>query len=531
MNIPRADARPRRRFWLASSSCAAARIRESKGTIPMLIDRLLTTADGPGRDATLADPTRCMTFADLARFADVMRRQIEKITSNPHVGIMMPSTCAFAGTFFGALWARRTVVPLNFLLQPAELSAVVADAGLDTIFSIRHFADQLAAVPAKKVFVEDLPLMREMVMQRIRSTPPAPPVSRDDVAILLYTSGTSGVPKGVCQTYGNLISDMDACIEMARLRPGHRFLGVLPLFHSFGLTAMLLVPATLGASVYYLPRFTPAGLIDVIREQKSSVTMMIASTYAAMLKAKKGGRADLASIEYAISGGEALKDSVFHQFRERFGVEILQGYGMTEAAPVVSLNVPWAHRIGTVGRAIPGIEARVFDDAGAMLPPEKDGELWVRGPIVMKGYYKKESETRQVITPEGWYRTGDMATVDGDGFIRITGRKKEMIIVGGENVYPREVEAALEQHPAVAEAAVIGQHDPSRGEIVVAFVTLRESGSTQGSGLAPPDENELRTHCRERVAGYKVPRRVIISQDLPRGPTGKILKRRLAELL
>lgn len=488
----------------------------------MLLDRLLNTAQGPHRDATVADPTRSMTYADLARFADVMRRQVEKLTDKPHVGILMPSTCAFAGAFYGVLWAKKTVVPLNFLLQPAELNAVVADAGLDSILTIKHFAEHLAGVPVNKVYMEDLPLMREMVMARVRSAPPAPSVSSDDTAILLYTSGTSGVPKGVCQTYGNLTHDLDAAIEKARLEAGHRFLGVLPLFHSFGLTAMLLVPTTLGASVYYVPRFHPAGLMDVIREQKSSVTMMIASMYTAMLKAKKGGPADLASIQYAVSGGEALKDTTFQQFKDRFGVEILQGYGMTEAAPVVSLNMPWAHKVGTVGQPLPGVEACSFDDAGKALPPGQDGELWLRGPIIMKGYYRKEADTRAAITAEGWYKTGDMATVDNDGYIKITGRKKEMIIVGGENVYPREVETALEDHPAVSEAAVIGRHDPSRGEVVVAFVTLRE-------GQAATDV-ELREHCRTRLAGYKVPRNVVVAADLPRGPTGKILKRKLHEL-
>ncbi len=489
----------------------------------MLVESLLAAADRAPKGAAIADPTRSMDYPSLMAFSDVMRRQIESTTTNPHVGIMLPSTVAFGATFFGALWAGRTVVPLNFLLQPSELAAVIADSGLDTIFTTKFFEAQVAALPGKKVFLEDLPLKREMVMEKVRSTPPPPKVSPDDIAVLLYTSGTSGIPKGVCQTYRNLRHDIDASIEKARLQSHHRFLGVLPLFHSFGITAMLLVPVVLGASIYYVPRFHPAGIFDTIREQKSSVTMLIASMYSAMLRSKQATAADLASIEYAISGGEALPMAVHATFKERFAVDILQGYGMTEASPVVSLNMPWAHKLGSVGQPIPGVEARSFDDAGNPVATGHDGELWIRGPIVMQGYYKKDVETQAVLTSDGWYKTGDMASVDADGYITITGRKKEMIIVGGENVYPREVESVLDQHPAVAESAVVGQMDPSRGEVVAAFVTLHEGQTAT--------DIELRDFCRDRLAGYKVPRRVIIAADLPRGPTGKILKRKLKELL
>lgn len=489
----------------------------------MIVETLLAAAERGGSCPAVADPLLSLDYANLVRFADVMRRQIESQTQNPHVGILMPSCAAFAGTFYGALWAGKTVVPLNFLLQPAEVAAVVRDAGLDTIYTVKYFAELAAALPAKAVFMEDLPVKREMVMERIRRTPPAPNVSPDDTAVLLYTSGTSGVPKGVCQTYRNLRSDIDGAIELAQLKTDHHFLGVLPLFHSFGVTAMLMVPVSLGSSVYYLPRFNPTQVIDTIREQKVGVTMMIASMYAALLRTKTGGPEDMKTLQYAVSGGEGLPDAVHAAFKDRFDVDIIQGYGMTEASPVVSLNVPWSNRVGTVGRAIPGVKVAAFNDEGQELPSGDVGELRVSGPIVMKGYYKKGDDTRAALTSDGWYLTGDMGKVDADGYISITGRKKEMIIVGGENVYPREIESVIERHPAVAEVAVIGQHDSSRGEVVVAFVTLREGQSAT--------DLELRDFCRDKIAGYKVPRRVVISPDLPRGPTGKILKRKLAELL
>lgn len=489
----------------------------------MLVETLLESAKRRGGDVAVADPTRALTYKQLVRLADVMRRQVRRATERPNVGILLPSTTVFAGAFFGALWAGRTVVPLNFLLQPEELAKVVEDADIDVIFTIRHFEELASATKVRKIYIEDLPLKREMILSYLRFRPAPPKVNDGDTAVLLYTSGTSGTPKGVLQTYRNLRSNIDACIEAARLDGEHHFLGVLPLFHSFGITTMLLVPVRLGARVYYLPRFNPNLVIKTIREQKSTIVMIIASMYTALLRSKSAKADDLASLQYAISGGEALSPATFEAFRQRFNVEILQGYGMSEAAPVVSLSMPWAHREGKVGQPIPGVSIRAFGDDGRELADGDIGELWVKGPNVMAGYYKKPEETKAVLTPDGWYKTGDMGCVDAEGYIQITGRKKEMIIVGGENVYPREIESALEAHEAVNEAAVIGQHDPSRGEVPVAFVTLIEGANAT--------DTELREFCRGKVAGYKVPRRVVISNDLPRGPTGKILKRELKDLL
>ena len=487
----------------------------------MLVDSLLASADRGATRLAVSDPNQALDYAGLVRFSDVMRRQIESATKCERVGIMMPSSCAFAGTLYGILWAGRTAVPLNFLLQPAEIAAIVADSGIDTIIGIKHFSPLLNGLPVKTKYVEDIALAREMA--GTWSAAPAPKTKADDIALLLYTSGTSGVPKGVCLSHGGLKYDVDACADYANLREGHRFLGILPLFHTFGITAMLLVPTSIGASAHYLPRFTPGTILSTIREQRSSVLMMVASMYAAILRGKGGEKADFASVEYPISGGEALPMAVYDAFKERFGIEILQGYGMTEASPVVSLNVPWAHKLGSVGKALPGVEVKAFDDNGLQLGTDAVGELWVKGPTIMKGYYKKDADTRAAVNEQGWYKSGDMGKVDADGYITITGRKKEMIIVGGENVYPREIEAVLESHPAVAEAAVIGQMNASRGEVVVGFVIPKEGETVT--------ELALRDHCRQHIANYKVPRHVIIAEQLPRGSTGKILKRKLVDLL
>jgi long-chain acyl-CoA synthetase len=215
---------------------------------------------------------------------------------------------------------------------------------------------------------------------------------------------------------------------------------------------------------------------------------------------------------------------VYDDYRNRLGVTLLEGYGLTETSPVVSVNLPWAHKPGTVGTPLPGVEVMAADGDGRIVSPgEGQGELCVRGPTVMCGYYNKPDDTAAILGPDGWLHTGDLGSIDDEGFISIRGRKKDLIIVGGENVFPREVEAVLDQHPAVAESAVIGLFDANRGEVVVGFVVPKEGADVTPLGI--------REYCRDHLAGYKIPRQIIIDRDLPRGPTGKVLKRRLRERL
>jgi long-chain acyl-CoA synthetase len=246
----------------------------------------------------------------------------------------------------------------------------------------------------------------------------------------------------------------------------------------------------------------------------------IASMYSALLRMKNARPEDLKSIELPISGGEALPPALYKTWLERFGFPLLEGYGLTETSPVVSVNQPWANRGGTAGKLLPGIEARTIDDDGNVMPPGKVGEIVIRGHCIMKGYYNKPKETEAVIDKDGWFKTGDMGWVDTERYIAITGRKKEMIIVSGENVYPREIESVLELHPAVAESAVIPEKvGGTRGEVPVGFVVLKDGRTAS--------DLELREFCRGHLPQYKIPRVVWIAQDLPRGVTGKILKRAL----
>jgi long-chain acyl-CoA synthetase len=449
-----------------------------------------------------------------------MKTCLEEATNQPLVGLLLPAGAAFVATFYGALLAGKAVVPLNFLFGPREIAHCIKDSGIDTVVT----------VPLLAGILEQLGMQGLNVVDLSRRPPPGPPPaplavptrSADEVAELIYTSGTGGLPKGVPLTYGNLQSDVDAAIAHVNLRNRHKFLGIIPLFHVFGLTAMMLAPIQLGATIVYMARFSPIGALKAIKEHGISIVMGVPSMYGAILRLKEASRDDFFTIYAMISGGEPLPATLREAFESRFGVTLLEAYGMTETSLAITLNTPQSHKPGSVGRPIPGMQIKIVDEGGNALVGGQLGEIWVRGPMVMKGYHNLPDETAAVLTADGYLKTGDLGKMDADGFLYITGRKKDLIIVAGENVSPREIEETLMAHPAVAEAAVIGRKDATRGEVVCAFVIPRE-GHT-------PEPDELREFCKQhRLAQWKVPREIRVVQDLPRSPTGKVLKRILAE--
>jgi long-chain acyl-CoA synthetase len=291
----------------------------------------------------------------------------------------------------------------------------------------------------------------------------------------------------------------------------------------FGLTVVTFLPIVLGGTVSFIPRFSPQATHRAIVNEPVNILMAVPSMYAAIARLKSLEPSQFSRITLAASGGEPLPRTVYEMFFEKTGIRLIEGYGLTETSPIISIDEPWDHQVGTVGKPLPNLEIQVRDAENKVLPLEQEGELCVRGPSIMKGYYNKPQETAAVIDSGGWFRTGDIVRVSPEGHIAITGRAKDLIITGGENVYPREVESVLEEHPAVAEAAVIGQPDTSRGEVVVGVITLKDGQQV--------DANELRAFCKDRLAGFKIPREIHIRPDLPRGPTGKILKRELKKQL
>ncbi len=446
--------------------------------------------------------------------------QIDSLARVPRVGLLIPTSGVFPMAALGAWLTGRAIVPMNYLLSQEELQYVIDDCGCDVIIASRKLIEHMGFVPRVKnlVYLEDLSF-RSMPSPRLPKTS-----SRDALAVLLYTSGTSGRPKGVMLTHGNLLANTKQVTEHIEVSAGDTFFGVLPQFHSFGLTALTLVPIMAGARVCYSARFMPKRIVEGIKEERASIFLGIPSMYNALLTVKNAKPEDFQSLRLAISGGEPLPEDVVRRFQERFGVCLCEGYGMTETSPVTNVLMPTENRQGTVGRALPGVIQRVVDPETSLeLPAGTDGELRIAGPNVMQGYFQLDEETKKAFDEHGYLKTGDMAQIDCDGFLSITGRIKEMMIVGGENVFPREIEEVLDAHPSVHASGVCGLIDPVRGEVPIGFVELEDGCSIESDAL--------KIWCRERLAGFKVPRCIAIIGELPRNATGKIVRRRLLALL
>ncbi|TVQ61323.1 MAG: long-chain fatty acid--CoA ligase [Phycisphaerales bacterium] len=459
-------------------------------------------------------------------------REVRKVNRTQTLGVMLPTSGAFPMAALAAWSMGRTLVPLNYLLKPEELQYVVDDCGTDTIITAKPMLEYLQTSggwgEGGKPKVKNLLLLDEMPFKGVPSLRP-PSLrgsfgSKDELAVLLYTSGTSGKPKGVMLSHHNLASNVRQTIAWADFTHKDVILGVLPQFHSFGLTVLTLLPLTRGCRIIYSARFIPAQIVKLFREHRPTAFVGIPSMYNALLSSKDAKKEDFASLRFAVSGGEALPGAVFERFQERFGVTINEGYGLTETAPVTNWCRPHEFKRKSVGRALSGVEERIVDpETGKTLGPNEDGEIRIKGPNVMKGYYNLPEETQSVFDDQGYFRTGDMGRFDDDGHLYITGRIKEMLIIGGENVFPREIEEVLDRHPAVKASGVVGKPDDVRGELPVAFVELKE-----GEEATP---SELRSWCRENLAGYKVPREIRVVDELPRNPTGKVMRRELRTII
>lgn len=485
-------------------------------------------AKWPDRVAVVDDRGQ-YTFAEFARKVAGLSQLLSAATPNPRVGLFLPTGVGFAASFYASLVAGKTAVPINFLLGEREIGHIIKDSGIDTIVSAPPLADRLKGLPIQVIDLTALPTppadaAATAAVASPAAPPPLPTPKAEDLAVLMYTSGTSGLPKGVLLTYGNLSADVDSAIEHALLKGEHKFLGILPLFHSTGMLATLLAPVKLGALVVYQARFSPVAVIKAIREHQISIAVAVPSMYGALLRLKDAGPADFAHAYAAISGGEPLPGNIREGFQQRFGVPLYEGYGLTETIGPIAFNVPGHIRPGSVGRIIPHAAVKLTDDDGHEVPQGQQGEVWIKGPMIMKGYHQLPKETADALTPDGFFKSGDLGHLDADGYLWITGRKKDLIIVAGEKAAPREIEEVILTHPAVAQVAVVGKKDPSRGEVVVAFVTAKE-----GQTLTP---EVVRDHARAGgLVQWKIPREVFVVPELPLSPTGKVLKRVLVEQL
>ncbi len=344
-------------------------------------------------------------------------------------------------------------------------------------------------------------------------------VEDDDTAVILYTSGTTGTPKGAELTHSNLLRNAQVADALFALDERPVVLGALPLFHSFGQTCSMNATVVSEGTLTMIPRFDPEKALEIIERDHVNIFQGVPTMYGAMLNLDGRDRHDTSSLKLCVSGGSAMPVELMRGFEEAFGCKILEGYGLSETSPVASFNHPDRERKpGSIGTPVEGVEMKVVDEDGNALSSDEVGEIVIRGHNVMKGYWNRPDATEETVR-DGWLHTGDMAKVDSDGYFFIVDRKKDMIIRGGYNVYPREIEEVLYEHPAVREAAVLGIPHDEYGEEVAAAVALKDD--------ADVSEEELRDYVKQQVAAYKYPRKVWFVDDLPKGPTGKILKREI----
>jgi long-chain acyl-CoA synthetase len=437
------------------------------------------------------------------------------------VGVMLPNVPEFAVVYFGVLRAGGVVVPMNPLLKEREVQFYLSDSGARMVFAwhgIAEAAEDGARGPgADCVFV--------MPGEFARLLSAADPVSDvaerepDDTAVILYTSGTTGTPKGAELTHSNLTSNVSAVVSLHSFGENDVLLGALPLFHSFGQTCSMNATVASGATLSLIPRFDPGRVLDIIERDRATVFQGVPTMYSALLHHPQRESFDVTTLRVCVSGGASLPAEVLRGFEEAFGCTLLEGYGLSETSPVASSNRPdRERRPGSVGMPIEGVQMRIVGEDGEEVPVGERGEIAIRGPNVMKGYWGRPDATAETIR-DGWFHSGDIGVMDEDGYFFVVDRLKDMIIRGGYNVYPREVEEVLYEHPAVREVAVVGVPHPELGEEVAAAVALKAG--------AAADEAELREFVKARVAPYKYPRRITFFRDLPKGPSGKIMKREI----
>lgn len=480
----------------------------------------------PDRTAAIAED-HALTYAELdaasARFATFLDR--EGVGTDDRVGVMLPNVPAAVIAYYG-IWRRGAIaVPMNPLMQAREVAFYLSNTGAAAMVGPPDFAaaaTEGAETAGAKCWLVDDAGMAQLIDGLSGF---GPPVQRQqaDTAVVLHTSGTTGTPKGAELTHGSLGSNLAVITgELLGLTDADVVLACLPLFHVFGMTCAMNAAIVAGAGLSLVARFHPAQAIERIRRDGVTVLEAVPTMYTALLSvADQFPPAATATLRACVSGGAALPVAVLEEFEKTFDAVILEGYGLSETSPVATFNHPGAQRRpGSIGTPVEGVSLRLVDDEGNEVPTGRPGEIHIKGPNVMKGYWNLPEATAASIK-DGWFATGDIAMVDDDGFYYVVDRKKDLIIRGGYNVYPREVEEAIYEHPDVEAVAVVGIPHESLGEEIGAAV-VRKAGGSVGA-------DDLRRFVKGRVAAYKYPRRIWFVDSLPTGPTGKLLRREVVQ--
>ncbi|HET7416688.1 MAG TPA: long-chain fatty acid--CoA ligase [Solirubrobacterales bacterium] len=464
-----------------------------------------------------------LTYGELdqrsARLATLLREK--GLQQGDRVGVMLPNVLEFPISYYGVLRAGGVVVPMNVLLKRREIAFYLEDSGAKLLLAWHGFGEEAreGAAAAGAELIEVEPETFAALLDERAPSPDLADTDPEDTAVILYTSGTTGKPKGAELTHFNLARNSEiSAATTSNVQAGDVVLGALPLFHSFGQTVSMNASLRVGATLTLMPKFDPGEALEIMQRDGVTHFFGVPTMYGALLHHPDREDFDT-SLRICITGGASMPVEVLRGFEEAFDCEVLEGYGLSETSPVASTNHPGRPRkAGSIGTPLLDVEMKVVDENDQEVPQGEVGEIVIRGHNVMKGYWQRPDATEEAMRG-GWFHSGDMARVDEDGYFFIVDRKKDLIIRGGYNVYPREVEEVLYEHPKIREAAVMGVPHDQWGEEIGAAVVLHE-----GEELTPEEVSE---YVKERIAAYKYPRIVWFLDDLPKGPTGKILKREI----
>jgi long-chain acyl-CoA synthetase len=463
------------------------------------------------------------SYTELWRLSTCVAEHLQQhfgVKAGDRVGLWLKNCPEFIPVLFGILHAGAVLVPINNFLKPDEVNYILNDAGIDVLVTDADLGTHHRALEAAR---PQLKLFRIEQLEKLgtaRANLPMPDCAESDLAVIIYTSGTTGRPKGAMLSHGNLLHNVESCRIVLQTVAADRFAVLLPMFHSYMLTVGLLLPLLVGGSVVLVKSLHPVrNVLQEILQRQATVLPAIPQFYRSMVNAPIDVPLPL---RICVSGAAPLPVQVLKEFEARFHIPLIEGYGLSEASPVVTKNpLDRTRKAGSIGLPIPHVEVSIQDDTGLELGTGDIGEVCVRGGNVMLGYWQQPAETAKIMR-NGWLLTGDIGYRDHEGYYYITDRKKDMLLVNGINVYPREIEEILYQYPGVKDAAVIGKPDPRKGEQPIAFVSPNDG--------AVLEEKALQQFVRRKLADYKVPRKVVILPALPRNATGKILKTTLREL-
>jgi long-chain acyl-CoA synthetase len=488
------------------------------------------------RAAELGDKTFVLFKEDEVSFSELaerMRRVAGGLAKlglgkGDKIALLLPNCLEFLYSFFGAMTLGAVVVPVNPLLKEAEVSYIINNSDATAIVTCDRFLQRVLAArpecPQLKTVISDGDAEGVVSFQKLLEGGDGgelPPVNEDDVAAIMYTSGTTGKPKGAVLTHGNYMADTEMLLKSVEIFAEDRFLCILPLFHVNAQVVTVLCPLHAGASMILMEGFVPRGFLPALAKYKATTFSAVPTVYAVLNSFPDAEQYDLSHLRFCISGAAPLPVEVVQEFERKYNAFIVEGYGLTEGTCASSVTrLTGERKLGSIGLPLEGQAARIVDDEGNELPPRTVGEITVKGPNVMKEYYNNPEATAETIR-DGWLHTGDLGYLDEEGCLYIVDRKKEMIIRGGMNVYPKEIEEVLYRHPAVLEAAIVGLPDKMWGEEIAAFVVLKPGQTLK--------QRDLVVYCKQNVASYKCPRKVFFVEQLPKTATGKIQKNRIVE--